>query len=44
MQCAEKDEVTFQEMIAHLPLFCHPSPKNVCKTITIIIIIINNYI
>lgn len=28
-QIAEKDEFAYQEMIAHIPLFSHKSPKNV---------------
>ncbi|KAJ3104196.1 hypothetical protein HDU97_009451 [Phlyctochytrium planicorne] len=29
IQCTEKDEFSYQEMIAHLPLNAHPNPKNV---------------
>jgi len=29
IQLTEKDECAYQEMIAHLPLFCHPKPENV---------------
>lgn len=29
IQCTEKDESGYQEMMAHLPLNCHPCPKNV---------------
>nr|XP_002119951.2 spermidine synthase-like [Ciona intestinalis] len=29
IQCTERDEFAYQEMIAHLPLFSHPNPKNV---------------
>ena len=29
IQCTEKDESSYQEMMAHLPLNCHPCPKNV---------------
>ncbi|XP_038076992.1 spermidine synthase-like isoform X2 [Patiria miniata] len=29
VQCAEKDEFGYQEMIAHVPVACHPNPKNV---------------
>ena len=29
MQCTEKDEFAYHEMIAHVPLFAHPSPKTV---------------
>lgn len=29
IQCTEKDEFSYQEMIAHLPLASHPDPKRV---------------
>ncbi|XP_019852469.1 PREDICTED: spermidine synthase-like [Amphimedon queenslandica] len=29
IQCTERDEFSYQEMIAHLPLFSHPNPKSV---------------
>ena len=29
IQCTERDEFAYQEMIAHLPLFSHPDPKTV---------------
>lgn len=29
IQCTERDEHAYQEMIAHLPLFTHPNPKKV---------------
>ncbi len=29
IQITERDEFAYQEMIAHLPLFAHPSPSNV---------------
>lgn len=29
IQCTERDEFAYQEMIANLPLFSHPSPKKV---------------
>lgn len=29
IQCTEKDEFAYQEMIAYLPLCCHPKPKTV---------------
>lgn len=29
VQCSERDEFAYQEMIAHLPLFAHPDPKSV---------------
>lgn len=28
-QCTERDEFSYHEMMAHLPLFCHPDPKKV---------------
>ena len=31
IQCTEKDEFAYQEMISHIPLFAHPSPKTVSK-------------
>ena len=30
IQCTERDEFSYQEMIAHLPLNAHPNPKQVC--------------
>ncbi len=30
IQCTERDEFSYQEMIANLPLCCHPCPKKVC--------------
>ena len=30
IQCTERDEFPYHEMIAHLPLFCHPNPTKVC--------------
>eukprot|EP00916_Digyalum_oweni_P017492 GHVL01028613.1.p1 GENE.GHVL01028613.1~~GHVL01028613.1.p1 ORF type:complete len:309 (+),score=66.02 GHVL01028613.1:61-987(+) len=27
IQCSEKDEFSYQEMMAHLPLYCHENPK-----------------
>jgi len=30
IQLTERDEHAYQEMIAHLPLFAHENPKNVC--------------
>ncbi|XP_035697345.1 spermidine synthase-like [Branchiostoma floridae] len=29
IQCTERDEYSYQEMIAHLPLMSHPNPKKV---------------
>ena len=29
IQCTEKDEFSYQEMISFLPLACHPNPKKV---------------
>lgn len=29
IQCTERDEFAYQEMIANLPLCSHPSPKKV---------------
>ncbi|KAI0565925.1 putrescine aminopropyltransferase (spermidine synthase) [Gracilaria domingensis] len=29
IQCTERDEFAYQEMIAHIPLFSHPNPENV---------------
>lgn len=29
IQVTERDEHAYQEMIAHLPLFAHPNPRNV---------------
>lgn len=31
IQCTERDEFAYQEMIANLPLCSHPSPKKVCR-------------
>ena len=31
IQITERDEFSYSEMIAHLPLFCHPEPKKVRK-------------
>lgn len=32
IQCTERDEFAYQEMIANLPLCSHPSPKKVSLT------------
>ncbi|KAE9555166.1 hypothetical protein FO519_001661 [Halicephalobus sp. NKZ332] len=29
IQCTERDEFAYQEMLAHLPMFAHPNPKRV---------------
>ncbi|XP_025081532.1 spermidine synthase-like isoform X1 [Pomacea canaliculata] len=29
IQCTERDEFSYQEMIVHLPLCCHPNPRKV---------------
>ncbi|CAJ0587095.1 unnamed protein product, partial [Mesorhabditis spiculigera] len=29
IQCTERDEFSYQEMLAHLPMFAHPNPKKV---------------
>jgi hypothetical protein len=29
IQCTERDEMAYQEMIVHLPLFGHPNPRKV---------------
>lgn len=29
IQCTERDEFSYQEMIAHVPLFSHPNPQHV---------------
>ncbi|RHZ47145.1 hypothetical protein Glove_590g48 [Diversispora epigaea] len=29
IQCTERDEFSYQEMITHLPMMSHPNPKNV---------------
>jgi len=29
IQCTERDECSYQEMMAHIPLYAHPSPKKV---------------
>lgn len=30
IQCTERDEFSYQEMISFLPLNCHPNPERVC--------------
>lgn len=34
IQCTERDEFAYQEMIANLPLYSHPSPKKVPLTLS----------
>ena len=29
IECTERDEFAYSEMMAHLPMFCHPNPKSV---------------
>ena len=29
IQCTERDEMSYQEMMAHVPIYAHPSPKKV---------------
>ena len=29
IQCTERDEFSYQEMITHIPMFSHPNPKQV---------------
>lgn len=36
MQCTEENEFPYHEMMAHLPLFCHPNPKKVIKKIRLL--------
>ncbi len=30
IQSTERDEFSYHEMMAHVPLFCHENPKDVC--------------
>ena len=30
IQCSDRDECSYQEMVAHLPLCSHPNPTKVC--------------
>jgi spermidine synthase len=30
IQSTERDEFAYHEMMAHVPLFCHANPKDVC--------------
>lgn len=38
IQCTERDEFAYQEMIAFLPLCAHPSPKKVRRTCDLLIL------
>ena len=29
IQCTERDEMSYQEMMAHVPIYAHPNPKKV---------------
>ena len=33
IQCAEKDEFAYPEMMVHVPLFAHPNPRTVRRNI-----------
>jgi hypothetical protein len=33
IQCTDRDEFSYQEMISFLPLNSHPNPKKVSKTL-----------
>ena len=35
LQITERDEFSYSEMIAHLPLFCHPAPKKVPEYVSL---------
>lgn len=30
IQSTQRDEFSYHEMIAHLPLFSHPNPEHIC--------------
>ena len=30
IQSTERDEFAYHEMMAHVPLFCHPNPEDIC--------------
>ena len=32
IQCTERDEFAYQEMITHLPMFSHADPKRVSQS------------
>jgi spermidine synthase len=34
IQATERDEMAYQEMIVHLPMFAHPNPRKVPFTST----------
>ena len=36
IQCTERDEFSYQEMISFLPICSHQNPKNVSKKIKIL--------
>ena len=33
IQCTERDEFSYHEMISHLPMFSHPCPKSVSSAV-----------
>ncbi len=35
IQCTERDEFAYQELIAHIPLFSHPNPQKVCVCVCV---------
>ena len=47
-QCAELDEFSYHEMMAHLPMFCHPNPKSVSVPCalrdTVMLLFLNYYV
>ena len=44
LQCTEKDEFAYHEMISHVPLFAHPSPKTVSTVVSHINYFINVFV
>lgn len=42
IQCTERDEFSYQEMIAHLPLCSHPDPRRVCMICCIFFLLLFN--
>ena len=46
IQCTERDEFSYQEMLAHIPLFSHPRPKKVstCNTLSNVNFVFSNSI
>ena len=34
IQLTDRDECSYHEMIAHIPLFSHPNPKNVSEHVS----------